>query len=240
MAVSSIINRQMVNVGDSTSSIARVVGVVESSMTLNVPSDFSTLQEAMNWIEARILLDTVTIKIADGTYNTGQHTIRHNNYLMVDIIGNTSNPSNVTFNSSGGSGFYIEGCPLKSLQGVKVVCSSGIGIYVNRGGQIHELNYVEITGCGGIAGLMVHDRCFVKGTSINTHNNTGYGVANAMMSTVNISYTTSSNNQWGFFGVNGSQGRLLGSTTTTGNSAGNYSPGLNQFSTSDGSFWINS
>ena len=125
MGVTSIISRSMVNegIGDSTSlSVARTVGVVESAMTLNVPSDFTTLQDAMDWIEARILLAEVTIQIADGTYNVGtEHILNHPNYVLVSIIGNETTPANVTFNCSGAdNGFRIEGCLLRALKGIKI------------------------------------------------------------------------------------------------------------------------
>jgi len=237
MAISSIVNRGMVNEGiaDATAlATARTVGVVESAMTLNIPSDFATLQEAMDWIEARVLLAEVTIQFANGTYNaTSSHIFKHNNYAMVNIIGDVDTPSNVTINSTT-NGLYLQGCQLRSVKGIKISCTSGQAIFLNRGSKIYELNDVDLASSGGY-GLMIHDWCAVGGRDIYCHNSASGGVLVFMQSALNCTNLTSNNNTgWGITMSHGSNARLLGTTTMTGNSSGTYNIGLNTLS-GDGS-----
>ena len=238
MAVTSIVNRGMVNEGiaDATAlATARTVGVVESEMTLNVPSDFSTLQDAMDWIEARILVSSVTIQIADGTYNLGEtrHWFEHPNYLLVSIMGNTTTPSNVTMNFTGSyAAFRINGCALRRIEGLKL-SGGGYGVQIHQGGRLMYLNKVDITGMAS-GGVWLHDNAYVYSNYVTTNSNsaTGYLVyANSFSYASNC--TSNNNTGFGFHAEHGGYIRLV-SYTATGNSAGQVQPAVNTVSTNGG------
>jgi len=247
MGVTSIINRGLINegIGDSTAqSVARTTGVVESAMTLNVPSDFTTLQDAMDWIEARVLLAEVTIQIADGTYNMASgeyHHFQHPNYALVNIIGNTSTPSNVTFNCSGDNPkFYVnKGTVLRSLQGIKISGGTHRGIYVNHRSHIYLVSNVEVTGQGS-NGLAASTMSSMFCSNVNSYSNTDSGFYCIVQSLIVTAGATSQNNgNFGFDAVQGGRFRLTGSTTVSGNSSGSYNLSLNTLS-ADGSYIANS
>jgi len=237
MAVSSIINRQMVNVSDSTTTaIARTVGVVESPMTLNVPSsDFPTIQSAMDWIEARILLATVTIQIADGTYNlTSRLSFNHPNYMLVSIDGNQENPSNVVLNFSGDSNplFYIRNCGLRLIRGIKIAGGSKYGISAQLGGVINSVSDVILDGQtqAAIYSTMTSS-IFAYDISIT---NAEYGVwcfRNSYIGFLNLECT---NCNVGVLANKNSIVSIQGTRTFSGNNT-DYNPTLNSGVNSDGS-----
>jgi len=232
MGVTSLINRSMVNegIGDSTSqSIARTVGVVESAMTLNVGSgqEFTTLQEALDWVEARVLLAEVTIQIADGTYNMASgvgHWFQHPNYQLVTIIGNTTTPANVTFNFSGGAHcFRINGSYLKYLGGLKIV-GGALAIYVSHGGVIASSNQIECS-TQTYMGIGCYMGSYMNISNVNVHNSTNHGIHCYNGSSMYINTVTSQNNgQHGIMAQNNSSIEIVGSITVSGNSSGDYNP----------------
>ena len=70
------------------------VGPIRSTVTLHVPSTFATLAEALACIEQFQLHDgSCTIQLADGTYEVDQMSPRINFGHRVNILGNTSDPS---------------------------------------------------------------------------------------------------------------------------------------------------
>ncbi|MCH6258206.1 hypothetical protein MLD52_16715 [Puniceicoccaceae bacterium K14] len=78
-------------------------GIITEDITLSVPSDFATIQEALDWIDARTISNKaiVDIQIEDGTYNNYQTIVIDLTYgKQVHIIGNPSNPGNVVINFS--------------------------------------------------------------------------------------------------------------------------------------------
>jgi len=233
MAISSIVNRGMVNEGiaDATAlATARTVGVVESAMTLNVGSgqDFTTLQEAMDWIEARILLAPVTIQIADGTYNMASgvgFSFRHPNYQLVSIFGNQGTPSNVTFNFSGSvSNFHIRNCRLRQLQGIKIYGGTH-SIRVEYGGVIEDLAYIEASYSSSI-GIFCEHNATICGNYINSHHHTSHGWFAGGQAYIFSYNASSTNNAYGFIAATGATIRIPSTGTVNNNSAANYAPAL--------------
>jgi len=234
MAVTSIVMKNQTNFGggDATAtSVAHTIGVVESPMTLYVGSgqDFSTLQEAMDWVEARVLLAETTIQIVDGTYNfSSTNSLTHPNYSMVNIVGNTATPSNVVFNLSGVIyGIFVNGTQLKSLQGIKFV-GGQVGIACMYGGRMKNVykcecwdqtymsvvcyyhsylnaNNVIADNCGAAHGF----HCYVGSTMLLTspisRNHPQYGIAAQFHSAI----------------------KIAGTPSFSGNTSGDYFPGLN-------------
>jgi len=240
MGITSIVGLSMVNegIGDSTSlSVARTTGVVKYPITLNVPSDFSTLQDAMNWIEEKVLLAEVTIQIADGTYNHSSgvgHRFDHPNYRLVNIVGNTSTPSNVTFNFSGSAqAFRVNACTLKSLKGIKL--SGGTyGVMVHQGGTLLLCQSVEITGFT-TGPMWANDRSLIESVSCNIYNNSSGGVQSLRNSYIygQSIISNNSSNGWGFYAEYGG-GMGLNGYTATGNSNGVSYPAINNMTSLGG------
>ena len=243
MAVTSLINRNMVNegIGDSTSQgVARTVGVVESAMTLNVGSgqEFTTLQEALDWVEARVLLAEVTIQIADGTYNmaSGEYfNFEHPNYSMVNIIGNETTPANVTFNfTSVIIGFRVGGVTLRKLAGIKVNGGSSNGFFATRGGVISALDNVESYN-NSQHGVFVSDGAYIYGNNVKCVSNSQTGFFAYMNATMFMKDAISQNNTQYGFAVNILSAIRLINQTVSGNGIGSYNIGTNSLS-SDGSY----
>jgi len=237
MAVTSIVMKNQTNfgAGDSTA----------STSIINVPSDFSTLQEALNYVESKPLWQPLTIQIADGTYNvpSGESfVLQHPNYQLVSINGNTTTPSNVTFNFSGSvsGAFYLRATILKALKGIKINCASAAqyGIFVNNGAIIGELYDMEITGATYF-GLIVHNHSTVNALDVNIYNNSNHGFYSVIKSLISVNNPTSQNNGgYGFCTGQTSNIRALGSITVSGNATGSYSQSLNTL-TADGSYIAN-
>jgi len=79
-----------------------------TSVTLNVPSQFSTITAALTAIQNWQIYGSVTIQVADGTYSVpGQVTLSHPFGENIHIIGDTTTPANCILNFSGTNGFYV-------------------------------------------------------------------------------------------------------------------------------------
>lgn len=80
-------------------------GMIDTDITLNVPSEYSTVQEAVQSLDGKSITSTslVTIQIADGIY-TNYDTIEFTNPYgsQVRIMGNTTDPSAVEFQFKSG------------------------------------------------------------------------------------------------------------------------------------------
>lgn len=86
-----------------------VANGISQSTTLNVPSQYATIQAALNSLASKTIASgaTVTIQIADGTYSVSPLTIAHQSGANIRIIGNCTTPANVTLNFAGTNGFYV-------------------------------------------------------------------------------------------------------------------------------------
>lgn len=95
---------------------ALIGGLISQSIILSVPSQFSTISDALLYLNGyTIVRDAiVTIKVADGTYSLASTVnLNHPQGGQISLIGNTSNPDLCVLTVSAGATFDA------------VVCSSG-------------------------------------------------------------------------------------------------------------------
>lgn len=85
------------------------IGAVVSSgqtVTLNVPSQYSDVKAAMDAIQSWVILGTVVIQIADGTYNwTRNQNCNHPYGQNIKVLGNQTTPGNVIIRGPTGPTF---------------------------------------------------------------------------------------------------------------------------------------
>ena len=234
MAITSIVNRGMVNEGiaDATAlATARTVGVVEEAMTINVGSggDFATIQEALDWVEARVILADVLIQVADGTYTTSSgYDVSHPNYANVRIRGNYSTPANCVINTGSANVFTVHKGTLKAIYGFKFT-GGGHGFNVSNGGIVYECGKMEMTGLSGNGVQVANGASMPYCYDLNLHNLTQSGLYSYSGSYIKCQNLTSQNNtQYGAAVSMGSRIHLWGTTTWSGNGSGNTNVTVNQ------------
>lgn len=79
-------------------------GLVTASATLNVPSQFSTIQAAITYLSSKRLINgaVVTIQVADGTYTLAAGiSLNHPDGANIHLLGNTTTPANCVLTVSG-------------------------------------------------------------------------------------------------------------------------------------------
>ncbi|WZX11504.1 tail fiber protein [Pseudomonas phage YZU-PF-006] len=71
-----------------------ISGLIKNSMTLNVPSQYPTIQSAFSYLASRAIVAgaIVTIRVADGVYSPGINA-NHPQGSQIRLIGNQSTPS---------------------------------------------------------------------------------------------------------------------------------------------------
>ncbi len=72
---------------------------ITEDMTLNVPTDYADINEALDFLSAFRIKDNaiVTIQVADGTYTyTEEIVINHPDSAFIRLIGNETDPSACT------------------------------------------------------------------------------------------------------------------------------------------------
>lgn len=109
-----------------------------NDVMLSVPSEYADIGEALFFLDdKRIAKDvTVTIQVADGTYNNHPTIVLdHPNGDRIEILGNTSSPGNVVLNFVGQKGIYASnGNTIGKIDGFTLVgdqTNHGIGAYYN-------------------------------------------------------------------------------------------------------------
>jgi hypothetical protein len=83
---------------------------IDEDLTLYVPSDFNTISEALDYLETKFIgADAiVTIQIEDGVYNlSSMIEPYHSEGKNINIVGNTTDPSQVVLNFTGVHGFRL-------------------------------------------------------------------------------------------------------------------------------------
>lgn len=119
------------NVGSTTNLVDAIQYVNDSvdnlyihDVTINVPGDHATVNDAIGYLRQFILGDNITIKVADGTYSGNMLNLINDDFKGVSIIGNTTDPEMCTINlSSNEIAFYLNRSNLKLIDGFKVVTS---------------------------------------------------------------------------------------------------------------------
>lgn len=81
--------------GLTSADVADFLTLDETNITIDVPADFSTIQEALNSIATKIIPNnvTITIKVADGTHTPPSGTLLNHPFgERIRLIGNETNP----------------------------------------------------------------------------------------------------------------------------------------------------
>jgi len=200
-------------------------GIITDDYIFNVPSDFSDINAALNYLSDKsIKADAfVTIQVADGTYTyASEILVEHPQGDRIKILGNTTTPANCVLECSD-RGFRIApSSKLGLLDGFTLDGNdtSDYGLYVQRSGFItcglnmivHDFNYgvfatkgaivhakyIEVYGCGtdGVSS----DAATVDINHGNIHGNDNTGVVASTSGTISFHYGISEYN--GKYGVN--------------------------------------
>ena len=135
-------------------------GTIESSITLNVLEDYSSIQEALDAIDGRNITDqaTVDISVSDGTYSLSDPIyISPNISKNVRIIGNTSDPSAVVLNfPNNTSGFVLQTQNLSKIDGFTlngtktqqtfgIICNTNCSLNIGANTVIKNFSFGIIT-----------------------------------------------------------------------------------------------
>lgn len=86
-----------INTLSGPNAIGLISGFIASSVTLNVPAQYATIQSAFTYLATQRIVNgaTVTIKVADGTYNLASSiNLNHPDGEYIQLIGNTTTPTN--------------------------------------------------------------------------------------------------------------------------------------------------
>ncbi|WP_431207521.1 beta strand repeat-containing protein [Burkholderia cepacia] len=111
-------------------------GDIHTYVTLNVPSQFASVQAALDFLGTRAISKTVmvVVKVADGTYNWTNIEPKSPFGDQIQVIGNVVNPANVVINvdnRNGNSGFvFYRGHRLNLVDGFTI---NGVTGWVSHG-----------------------------------------------------------------------------------------------------------
>lgn len=200
---------------------AIVGGLIVEDVTLNVPSDYSDINEALLYLDDKSISSSayVTIQIADGTYSNYQTVyVSHTDGSQIKILGNASSPSNVVIEfASNQSGITCnEGSHLFSIDGVTLKGDgTGTGVRASRNSSLAMGANVIIdgfhTGINAVWGSQI-----VAGSGITIKNNGTHGVL-ANRATVLISNATVTNNGNGVYANSSSYIKIENGTISNNN-----------------------
>lgn len=186
--------------------VADFISVVNTSITLYVDpagsdttgdgssgNPFATPNKAWEWVNRKFFTygGSVTIQIADGTYN-GLSTIHGSSVSRVSFIGNATSPENVVLNfSSGQHGFYGGRNTYVYIKGLKIV----------GGGSRTQYGVATDTGAGAqvwnciidnwLYGLSVHNMGHLFAGTTVSNNCTAAAMANSLGSMMTTNGTLS-------------------------------------------------
>ena len=222
-------------------------GSINSDITLNVPSDYISINNALDALTSHKIDRNVivTIQIADGTYTSSAIEIEHPNGSQIHIIGNTTNNNSVVINfNNGENGFAVKnGNKLGFLDGVTLVGNNqtGYGLYAFGSGNISCGENISISNfnrglfatsnshifCIGIAisysgdnGITCDSGSVVRANNSIITNSGGMGVMVSSQSLVNVSGATISSNSRS--GAAADMGSVIIADNLTSQSNGEY------------------
>lgn len=143
-----------------------VGGLISQSLTLNVPSQFITIQDAFTYLSKYTIARdaVVTIKVADGTYTlTGSINLNHPQGFRIQLIGNTTTPTSCVLTVTDSATFDA------------IVCSGG-----NRFGLLNGFHITRPTKAempkNSTGVLAVQNSTLILGSSIKV-SKWFYGIA---------------------------------------------------------------
>ena len=210
--------------------------LIKSDLTINVPSAYSTIEDAFNWLTDYHIQNgvTVTVKVSDGVYNLGSSiSIHHVNGNQIQLIGNTSTPGNVTINCTT-SCFILKNSAIGLIDGFTLIGTTNVGSaidvhtssYANLGASMVYQNFNQTV----FANLKSY--IDMRGGVVR---NSGYnGVRSSLASTVLVENADIRNSEYGVF-VYKLGYMMLINTTSRDNSTGSLNVGLRSTVTITGS-----
>ncbi|PLX68624.1 MAG: hypothetical protein C0603_05585 [Denitrovibrio sp.] len=153
-------------VGDGTTAGGILISdnaFITEDMTLNVPADYTDINEALDFLSAFRIKDNaiVTIQVADGTYTyTEEIVINHPDSANLKIIGNETDPTLCQiWNPVSSSILKIEGVLLNYIDGFYFNGQSNSIDYPN-GININRIGFMITNGGRATAGAIRTDNCF--------------------------------------------------------------------------------
>jgi len=92
------------------------------TITVGAGGDFPSLQTAWAWLQTKVVLGPVTVRILDGLYSlpAGGLALNHPNGSLISVVGNTTTPANVVFNAVDRGFAVTEGHRLALLDGLRL------------------------------------------------------------------------------------------------------------------------
>lgn len=192
--------------------IGTVVGVGQT-VTLHVPSQYVDVKAAFDAIQSWVILGTVIIQVADGTYNwTRTQKMNHPFGNNIKVRGNTANPNNCVIRGPNPPTFDMfvtdNGHCLGELDGFMIslptkatLANNATAVLANNGGSIICGNNIKVN--NWYYGIAARNGSFIKCRYANVNNAGDVGIWSMNGSAVDAQYATSTNasdttNNWGF------------------------------------------
>ncbi len=129
------LRQDVASTADPNLGASMVGGIIAKSLTINVPSQYATIQAAMDYLRGYTIARgvTVTIKVADGVYAyTSSVSLNHPDGEKIRLIGNAANPTACTLQTDGASNINL------------LVCSNGHKFGYIDGFYIHRLAKADL------------------------------------------------------------------------------------------------
>ncbi|MCD8569027.1 MAG: hypothetical protein LRY50_12175 [Geovibrio sp.] len=179
-------------IGDGTTAGGIPVGgtfFITEDMTLNVPSDYADINEALNYLASFRIKNTarVTIQVADGVYTyTETILVNHPDAQFIRIIGNESDPNACEIkNPLQTYIIHVERCNLGYLSGFKLNGAAdpvnypegvseerrGLYVYFNASLMIGNMSAVNC-----YYGIQVSMNSIIRGVNVTLNSNSNSGI----------------------------------------------------------------
>ena len=201
------------------------LNVIVSNITLNVPASYATVFAAISAIASKSIQNTavVTIKIADGNYVwDSNQNLNHENGDRIEIIGNQTEPTNVTITTTSAPTFDMfsvtDGHKIRLLDGMyittptKTTSSNNFtAILADNGSSIKCGPKVKTN--NWYYGIAARNGSFISCMHADVQNSGDVGIWAFNGSTVDARYATSNlasdaANNWGW-GFEAEYGSML-------------------------------
>lgn len=184
--------------------------IITENMTLDVPSSYDTIQDALAYLEDKMITQSaiVTIQVASGTYNDYSGiNVKHPNGGQIHILGNTSDQSKCTINFSANTKHALlvsNGSVLGRIDGFTFAgkrIEESRGMTAAQNSTIFCGTKMTIKQFGN--GVGAGTNSFIYASSIVVKDNVNHGIVSAFSSSINASYcTVTGNGEYGVYALN--------------------------------------
>ncbi len=212
--------------GATATTCSQLSNTINSDVTLNVPSEYATIDEALDCLQFKTIGRNaiVTIQVANGNYvNQDTIDINHPNGARLHLIGNTTTEASCSFTfRNGQDGIVVsDGHTLGLIDGFKLIGDNeqGSGIHATRNSTLITGEHVTITSFQN--GIYASWSSTIDSPSLVVDDNV-IGVRGFAGSTISADSCTATDNQYGFSSSGGAAYILANSSTITGNDYGVY------------------